>query len=146
MNILTALILSLTMSLGAGVKCSDAEMYFCDGFFGASLIETKIETVVYNSKDESEDREIPYGLPCYYYPGSYENTCANVAGAIVLGYFDKDYNELIAGFTSARVIRDRVVYYPQNRQFKRQPRISKCAWARIRRRKAALRCRDLRTA
>ena len=54
MNILTALILSLTMSLGAGVKCSDAEMYFCDGFFGASLIETKIETVVYNSKDESE--------------------------------------------------------------------------------------------
>lgn len=77
MNILTALILSLTMSLGAGVKCSDAEMYFCDGFFGASLIETKIETVVYNSKDESEDREIPYGLPCYYYPGSYENTCAN---------------------------------------------------------------------
>jgi len=113
MNILTALILSLTMSLGAGVKCNDAEMYFCDGFFGASLIETKIETVVYNSKDESEDREIPYGVPCYYYQGAYENTCANVAGSIVLGYYDKDYNELIAGFTSARVIRDRVVYYPQ---------------------------------
>lgn len=113
MKLSVTLILSVVMSLGAGAR-TDTEMYFCDGFFGATLQETKTETVVYDSKDESEDYEIKYKLPCYHNKGAYDNTCANVAGAIILGFYDKDYDELIPGFTSARIIRDTAIYKAQN--------------------------------
>lgn len=90
----------------------EQEMTFADGYNGASL-ENSVFTSIPFSRKEEEEFLINGGLPLYYDVSSRTNTCANVAGAIVLGYYDKTYDDLIENFTSARVIRDRVLYAKQ---------------------------------
>lgn len=88
-------------------------MYFCAEYYGAILEDIGEKTYNYASKDESEST-INGGLPTYYNGGDYINTCANVAGAIVLGYYDVSYNDLIPNYTSAIVFGDRIVYRVQD--------------------------------
>lgn len=41
-----------------------------------------------------------YRMPLYTYAGSYENCCGPVAGAIVVGYYDRYYENLIPDYTT----------------------------------------------
>lgn len=52
-------------------------------------------------------------MPRYYNVSSYTNTCANVAGTTVLGYYDQYYDNLIENFTSTRVVFGLVIYNGQ---------------------------------
>lgn len=92
---------------------SVSERVFADGYNGSTYEGEGTETIVYLRK-EDEEIFIDGGLPKYYDTSSeLKNTCANVAGAITLGYFDKDYDELIPNFKAARVIRDKVLFSTQ---------------------------------
>lgn len=116
MKTLTSLVLTFifcvwTLPITAINKNSDV-LYYGDGFNGAVLVSTESETITYATKSETE-YSIKGGLPLYHDTSSHTKTCANVAGAIILGFYDKTYDELIPNFTSARVIRDRVLYNVQ---------------------------------
>lgn len=115
MKILICIMISLASIMGAipiSVNDSNETLYYGAGYNGATFIGTDTETITYATKEETE-YSINGGLPTYYDTSTRQKTCANVAGAIVLGYYDKTYDELIYDFTSARVIRDRVIYYAQ---------------------------------
>lgn len=87
-------------------------MFYADGFFGASYEGSETETINYFSKNDTEI-SIAGALPKYYNQGTHGNVCANVAGATVLGFYDRYNEELIPGFQAARVIRDRILYSTQ---------------------------------
>ncbi len=87
-------------------------LYFGDGYNGAVQVGTESETITYATKNETE-YSIKGGLPLYHDASTRQKTCANVAGATVIGFYDKTYDELIPNFTSARVIRDRIFYNAQ---------------------------------
>lgn len=92
---------------------SATEMVFADGYNGSTYEGAGVETITFSSKND-EEIFIDGGLPKYYDTNTEnKNTCANVAGAIALGYFDKDYDELIPNFKAARVIRDKVLFSSQ---------------------------------
>lgn len=87
-------------------------MTFSSGYNGSIYEGSSTEYISYATKSENE-YVIKGGLPRYYDRGTKENTCANVAGAIALGYYDKTYDELIPNFKAARVIKDKVIYSAQ---------------------------------
>lgn len=89
------------------------EMRFSDGYNGSTYERSEALSVSYATKEESETA-INGNLPLYYNAGSYTNTCANTAGAITLGYYDRTYTNLIENFTSARKIGNRIIYYAQS--------------------------------
>lgn len=110
---LTVLMSALVAISFFGVRGAD-EMTFADGYNGASLENSEKVTIEFARKDD-EEFVINGGLPKYSDRSDRINSCANVAGAIVLGYYDKTYDELIDNFSSARVIRDRVLYATQSK-------------------------------
>lgn len=74
------------------------------------------ETVNYTRKEETYE-EIVNAVPLYYQNGQYTNSCGPTAGAIVVGYYDKYYEDLIPNFnpclsTGAYKRNDRI-YIPQ---------------------------------
>lgn len=94
------------------VPKAKAERFFADGYNGSTYEGAGIEVISYSKKDDQEIY-IAGGLPKYYNAGTNHNTCANVAGAIVLGYYDKEYDNLIMDFQAARTIRDKIIFSAQ---------------------------------
>lgn len=111
MSALVSIVLAFPLILAPAHQ----EITFADGYNGASL-ENSVFTSIPFSRKEEEEILIDGGMPLYYDISSRTNTCANVAGAIVMGYYDKTYDELIENFTSARVIRDKVLYAKQTQE------------------------------
>lgn len=111
-RVLTVLMSTLILFLLFGGRV-DSEMTFAGSYNGASLENSEEISINFAHKEDSEIK-INGGLPNYYDRSDRTNSCANVAGAIVLGYYDKTYDELIENFSSARVIRDKILYAAQN--------------------------------
>lgn len=80
--------------------------YDAPGIMPASDLD---ETITFSRKEE-ELIELPYAVPTYY-TNTLSNACGPVAGANVIGYYDKQYEDLIP---------DYVAYYPANGRY-RQP-------------------------
>lgn len=78
------------------IKQTD-EGYSSD-FRGARIPEKYSSTVTYDHK-ESTSVEIEYGIP-YYNLNSLNNKCANLAGAVVIGYYDRFFENLFPNFKS----------------------------------------------
>ena len=110
-RVLTVLMSALVAISLFGV-CRANEMTFADGYNGASLENSEKVTIDFARKADDEII-INGGMPEYADGKGLLNSCANVAGATLLGYYDKTYDELIEGFSSARVIRDKVFYSRQ---------------------------------
>ena len=106
-------VMSILMLLQVCIIVKPAEQTYADGFNGSTFLYTEKETVSYSSKKESEV-SISGGLPKYYSTFSNTNDCAPVAGSIVLGYFDRQFDQLIPNFTAGRYIRDQFIYIAQN--------------------------------
>ena len=87
-------------------------LYFSSEYNGSVYKGSSTEYISYSKKSESEEI-IHSALPRYYNAGTNVNTCANVAGAIALGYYDKTFDELIPDFEAVRVIKDKVLYRAQ---------------------------------
>lgn len=109
----------LSMVFAFPVLCANSvnrqERVYADGFNGASYVGSLTMEITYSHKDD-QDLEIKGGLPNYYNQTTHVNTCANVAGAITLGYYDGEYDNLIPNFSAKRVILDRVIYTAQNQE------------------------------
>lgn len=105
--------LSILFALSICVFAKPAEKTYADGFNGSTFLYTQNETVSYYRKVESET-VIPSDIPKYYSTTANANDCAPVAGTIVLGYFDRYFDELIPNFTAGITIRDIYIYNPQN--------------------------------
>ena len=106
-------ILSILMLLQMCVFVHPTEQVYADGFNGSTYLYTEQESISYYRKEESEVN-LSGGLPKYYSTFSNPNDCAPVAGSIVLGYFDRKFDQLIPNFTAGRYIRDQFIYTPQN--------------------------------
>lgn len=75
---------------------------------GVMPISGQSEIISFSRKEETII-EFPYAVPNYY-TNTYENACGPVAGANIVGYYDKYYEDLIPDYTA---------YYPANGRYRR---------------------------
>ncbi len=75
------------------------------GFYSTRV---ESETVYFTSR-ESEYTETTNGVPLYYLSGNLTNGCGAAAGAIVVGFYDKYYENLIPDYTA---------YFPATGKYK----------------------------
>ncbi|MDE7256519.1 MAG: hypothetical protein K2N50_00995 [Clostridia bacterium] len=107
-----------TVTLAAALCCAN----FCMGFSvvangadesrfcGYAEFVTQSETINYSRKETSEYK-IKSEIPDYYRMG--ENTsCANIAGAVVIGYYDRFCEELMPDFKAYYQIGSGIMYRP----------------------------------
>lgn len=80
---------------------------------GGSLPYADQETIKYANKTE-EEFFIKNGLPSYSYSSTSDFTCAVQAGGHIIGFFDKDYDQVIANFSAGRTIRDQFIWSKKN--------------------------------
>lgn len=93
-----------------------ASAFFSAGYAGGTYIETQTEEIVYNHKTE-EKQSLGSSFPDYFNTSSQlTNSCANVAGANVIGYYDRYLENLIPGYTPGRARGESYSYYPMNVQ------------------------------
>ena len=83
-----------------------------DGFgYQGSIgtFEDQTQTISYATKDTSVAYSIPYDLPNY---GTETDTssCANTAGTVLIGYYDRFYEELIPNFQTYTTMGSVVIY------------------------------------
>lgn len=72
-----------------------------DRYVGGELISTcASETISYKSKEVVEEISTANGVPEYSAVGSMQNGCGAVAGATVVGFYDKYYENLIPNWAS----------------------------------------------
>lgn len=70
-------------------------------YVGGELISTYAdETISYVSKEVVSDISTANGVPDYKHISSIPNGCGAVAGAIIVGFYDKYYENLIEGWQS----------------------------------------------
>lgn len=74
---------------------------------GANFVEDSY-TISYATKSTTS-YSIPYDLPIYY-PASAESSCANAAGGILIGYYDRFYENLIPDYQAYYSLGGVVVY------------------------------------
>ena len=106
----------LCLVLAAGVigyvPSVNGAWFFADGYNGSTYEGSSTEIIRYGTKTDIEN-SMKGALPKYHDSGTNDNACANVAGSIILGFYDKDYDELIPNFKAARVIRDKIIFATQ---------------------------------
>ncbi len=90
--------LAISMSFGAVAFAAETETRYADFSSGASTYATTTsETVNYTRREESYI-EVAYGVPRYTQRSAYPNSCGATAGAIVVGFYDKYYEDLIPNY------------------------------------------------
>ena len=83
------------------------EIYYC----GGTDYTVATESFGYATK-EVEEYSINSSFPNYYcVNGELKNSCANSAGASIVGYFDRYYPDLIPDYTPGRMKNSKYIYY-----------------------------------
>lgn len=83
------------------------EIYYC----GGTDYTVATESFSYTTK-EVEEYSINSSFPNYYcVNGELKNSCANSAGATIVGYFDRYYPDLIPDYTPGRTKNSKYIYY-----------------------------------
>ncbi len=77
------------------------------GYYGGGSYTTKTYTVTYNHKT-TESYDIQYGLPTYVPVTG--TSCANAAGTIVIGYYDRFYENLIPNEVTYYLFANNLMY------------------------------------
>ena len=99
---------SVSVFLCGGASAKEVRFSGFGSIDSASAVVTS-ETVSYTRKEESYI-ELNKKVPYYYQMSELPNSCGPTAGATVVGYYDKYYEELIPGFVS---------YYPATGAYKK---------------------------
>lgn len=96
---------------------SEAEVvaYSDDILYSAiSTQNAETETIYYSRKDTTT-YQINSSFPDYYNTNSsLTNTCANVAGANIVGFYDRYYDDLIPSYTTGIQRGNNYTYYPMS--------------------------------
>lgn len=80
---------------------------------GATGLTVTTQNFTFDEKIVTEDYEIKYGLPTYY--AEYGTTvCANTAGAIAIGYYDRFNENLIPNYKTYTKFGSRITYKAQS--------------------------------
>ena len=116
--VLTAIMLTavtLTALPKAFVKANAQEQENIDEirYGGATGLTVTTQNFTFDEKVVTEDYEIKYGLPNYYDENGLK-LCANVAGAIVIGYYDRFKENLIPDYKSYKKALSRITYKAQD--------------------------------
>lgn len=101
----------LVSSFFAGVIGFLSPVVLCtekQGYCGSGEATEITQTINYDHK-ETTIIEIPSGVP-YYNASVEENRCANIAGAVVLGYYDRFCEELIPNYKAYTKLGSRIIY------------------------------------
>ncbi len=82
------------------------EIYYCDnGYAGSGGGVTVIETINYATKQVVSSASLNSSFPAYLYDGEdMPNPCAPIAGANLIGYFDRFYEALIPNCSPGRLL------------------------------------------
>lgn len=110
--ILIAALVTACAFAGTGAFAAEAagETYYADA--SAYSAATVTETVNYVSKTE-DSNFVNSSFPNYYNSdSSLTNTCANVAGANLIGFYDRFYSDLIPGCTPGVLRGTSYTYFP----------------------------------
>ena len=81
------------------------------GYFGGGSYTHQTYTITYDHKT-SDTYIIQYGLPVYY--PTTGTSCANAAGTIVIGYYDRFYENLVPNELSYIVLGNNLTYRSQS--------------------------------
>ena len=113
------LLINITCVFGAGATYERSSRYSGYGEYdGITPYATEIsrETINYTSR-EYEYIETTNGVPMYMPTAGLENGCGAVGGSIVVGFYDKYYENLIPGYTphlsSGKYKNGDITYVPQ---------------------------------
>ncbi len=79
------------------------------GFCDLGTFETHTETISYHTK-QTESYDIPSLLPNYYGSHNGETSCANTAGCVIIGYYDRFCPNLIPNYQSYIQFGNAIVY------------------------------------
>jgi hypothetical protein len=98
-----AVILPLHDTEQLTVGADDVEDRYCLTItpHGGVNINTVTDTIYYSYK-QTDEYFNPYKLPEYYY--NVENTCANTSGGVLIGHYDRLYDELIPNHTGRALL------------------------------------------
>lgn len=114
--VLTALLLTavtLTALPKVLVKANAQEYTDEIRYGGATGLTVTTQNFTFDEKVVTEDYEIKYGLPTYY--AEYGTTvCANTAGAIIIGYYDRFNENLLPDYKTYSKLGSRIIYKVQN--------------------------------
>ena len=92
------------LSLGAAPAVEEEEKYCGSGGY----VE-KSESINYAWKDSSDEGHIKYQVPNYTVSAN-KTSCASTAGAILIGYYDRFYEELVPNYTTYYTLGTAIVY------------------------------------
>ncbi len=87
------MLLASALSVGAA-PAPEEEQKFC----GSGGYVEKNESISYAWKDTSDEDHIKYDLPDYTVSAN-KTSCASTAGAILIAYYDRFYEELVPDYT-----------------------------------------------
>lgn len=93
------------------------EAYYSDDlYFGGIIYETKVEEIIYDKKVTAYEEYVNPSFPLYYNCNNVlENVCACVAGANIIGYYDRFCSSLIPNFEPGRMRNSIYTYEPMIR-------------------------------
>ena len=102
-------VLSLSVSMPTVAYAYEAgEIYYA----GTGIFTKETESFSYATKT-TESYSINPSFPDYYNTdGTLDNTCANVAGANIIGYYDRFYDNLIPDYEAGILRNDIYIYFP----------------------------------
>lgn len=110
------LLVSLICNGNISNASSKFSLYYNDSsYLGGEFSTTDTETINYATKNE-QVYSINPSFPEYYNISSLSNTCANVAAANILGYYDRYYDNLIPNSTAGMLRGDTYIYFPMSYQ------------------------------
>lgn len=100
-----------------GLQCfaentSDDEIYYCDdGFMGTGQVTELTESFEFAAKEVVADVYINASFPAYYnLNDSLTNACGAVAGANVIGFYDRYFEDLIPNSAPGYLRRNKYYY------------------------------------
>jgi len=123
-TILTTLLLLMALiTVFASVLTTDIayaaaneDIYYSDdGYSDNGELTTVTETITYTTKEASPIYRVNNTFPAYYNKNdSLTNVCANVAGANIIGYYDRYYENLISDYVPGIKRGSNYTYYPMS--------------------------------
>ncbi len=91
-----------------------SEKYYGSIAYSETTIgKSETERIEYATKNIRKYDRVNVTFPdCYNTDNNLENACANVAGANIINYYDRFYDDFIPDYTSGRIVKNQYVYYP----------------------------------
>ena len=89
------------------------EKYYGDISYSDNYIgKSEMETIHFSTRNVVYDRVNLTFPDCYNTNDSLSNACANVAGANIINYYDRFFDNLIPDYVSGRIVKENYIFYP----------------------------------